>query len=71
MPRGCLAKGAHRSDVAVELGYQSTSGPYVEGLAVSFGGYRKSSAQVRPRRRAPKRTLRQRVTGWFRRKGSR
>jgi len=64
-----LAKGMHRADVAVALGYAATSGPYVEGLAVSFGGYQKPSPQVRPKRRAPKLTLRQRVTGWFRRGG--
>jgi hypothetical protein len=66
-----LRQGMHRADVAVELGYAATSGPYVEGLAISFGGYVKPTAQVRPKRRAPKRTLRQRVAGWFRRGGGR
>ena len=67
-----LAKGMRRADVAVALGYAATSGPYVEGLAVSFGGYQKpSSPQVRPQRRVPKRNRWQRVTGWFRRRGSR
>ena len=64
-----LAEGMHRADAAVALGYRATSGPYVEGLAISLGGYKKPTAQARPQRRAPKRTLRQRVTGWFRRKG--
>jgi hypothetical protein len=61
----------HRADVAVDLGYAATSGPYVEGLAISFGGYEKPTAQVRPKRRASRRTLRQRVAGWFRRGGGR
>jgi len=66
-----LRQGMHRADVAVELGYAATSGPYVEGLAVSFGGYVKPAAQAGPKRRAPKRTLRRRVAGWFRRGGGR
>jgi len=65
-----LRQGMPRGDVAVELGYAATSGPYVEGLAISFGGYVKPSVQVRPKR-TPRRTLRQRVAGWFRRSGGR
>lgn len=70
-----LWEGMPRADVAVELGYKPESGPHVEGLARSYGGYKKTAAQTaaqaRTRNRPPKRTLRQRVTGWFRRKGGR